>query len=438
MKLRNGMNLLNSSKAIPVNFRWYLIAILPGCWAIFGSRWGSYLPREPIFLSDILILLLLVATLFSRIKVIRKSKFTIYVVYLFLLLSKLIFSNWDYPLTLLRDFIPYFYIAMAPLVAWRIIPSNVVISQKIGRFLEYCIVAHAAWCLFSFYLPNFVTILPQISSSQQIHVFSIRPDFDAAMVSVFIAMVVLKRISVINLSVQRIFAVLGSSYILLQDNRASFISFSILMLISIRYRLSRLDNVLKRASVRILVLSCVCLALIGISQLTIGQKFIGTTQLISKESSSMVGAGTASARLAAWTQVMNYLDSSPQRVFFGVGFGPDYLQDSGALRALVNSEVGSRTMPRQPHNYWLNTYARLGILGLGILGLIFAQCLRLAIRILRKPTDYGVEMLISSLIFIALIPVASLGVVLESPFGAIAMTLALGFMLVERERRVQR
>lgn len=434
MKSKNGTNLINSHQVNPVNFRWYLIAILPGSWAIFGSRWGSYLPREPIFLSDLLILLLILGTLFSKIKIVRKSRFTIYGIYFFLLLLKLLFSDWDNPLTLLRDFMPYFYIAMIPLVTWRIIPSNAAINKKMGRFLEYCIVAHVVWCLFSFYFPNLVMNFPEISYSQKIRVFSIRPDFDAAMVSVFIALVVFKRISVINLSVQKVFVILGTTYILLQENRASFISFSILILISIRYRLGQMDNLAKRISVRIVVLCCVGLSLVGISQLTIGQKFIGTSQLITTDSLSMEGAGTASARLAAWTQVTSYLNSSPKRFFFGVGFGSDYLQESGALRALVNSEAGSRTTPRQPHNYWLNTYARMGIFGLGILGVIFVQGLRMVITILRKPANYEINMLISSLIFIALIPIASLGVVLESPFGAITMTLALGLILVERER----
>jgi hypothetical protein len=38
----------------------------------------------------------------------------------------------------------------------------------------------------------------------------------------------------------------------------------------------------------------------------------------------------------------------------------------------------------------------------------------------------------ASLIFVSLIPVATFGVVLESPFGALALAMSNGFLLSER------
>jgi hypothetical protein len=298
--------------------------------------------------------------------------------------------------------------------------------------MEWCIVGHTLWTVISFYYPELIERLPLTNVTQEVHVFTIRADFDAAIMSVFIAMVIFGRINVINRRTQVFLVIFGSGFVLLQGNRASFISFSLLIFIALKFKFSVVVNYYAKGVLRILILFFAFLGILGISQLTIGEKFIGVTASLSNHQSELAGAGTASARIAAWTQVAQYINSSPARVWFGVGFGSDYMQDSGALRALVNAEQGARTLPRQPHNYWLNTYARLGIIGTGILLILLSQVLMIAAKILRRPNDFGNEQLMASLIFVSLIPVATFGVVLESPFGALALAMSNGFLLSER------
>jgi len=432
------MRLLNRNHIRRQNFSWYLIAILPGCWSIFGSRWGSYLPREPFFFNDLFISILVLSFVLSREKVIRKRKFTSFLIFFLYLVIKILFSSWDNVLLVLRDSIPYIYLVTAPLIAIRILTANARIVRQLGKFMEWCIVGHAAWTIFSYYFPGLIKGLPVVSNSQELHIFSIRADFDAAIMSVLIAMVIMGQISVIPIRLKIPLALLGSSYILLQGNRASFISFSILIFISLKYRLKKIKVFYAKAVATLIIVLLVSLGIVGISQLAIGERFVGATRGFSQGATEIAGSGTASARISAWNQVAQYVNSSPARIGFGIGFGTDYMQQSGALRALVNADQGSRTLPRQPHNYWLNTYARIGLLGMGILLILLTQTLKIVAKVLREPTRYGVETLMSSLIFAALIPVATFGVVLESPFGALSLAMAIAFMLAEREKAVQR
>lgn len=408
---------------------WYVIGIFPGIWAIIGSRWGSYLPREPFFLSDFLILVLILSTATSARERNRKKSFSLYSVFAWFLLLQLTLSNWTEPLIVLRDFIPYFYILISPLITLRMLNAPDKIMHKICLILEWSLTFHAVWTLISFFFPSFISALPVTSASQNINLFSIRPDFDALLISVFIALVILKKIHVIGSRMKYLIAFFGFIFIAMQNNRASFISLTFLVLLSIRIRLSQQARADRRLIFRIFILSLAAILVFVISQISIGHKFLGTFKFYSQESAYMTGAGTASARLEAWKMVIRYTNSSERNILLGVGFGTDYLQDSGALRALVNSTEGSRTKPRQPHNYWLNSYARMGIIGTSIICLIFYRGIRIAFKTLNNLSAHLDVNVMASLIIIGLIPIASLGVVLESPFGALAASLSLGILL---------
>jgi len=428
------MNLIESRRATNQNRGWYFVAILPGAWAIFGSRWGSYLPKEPFFFSDLLICLLVASTILSNVLVKRRNKFNLYLFFSFYLVFELLMSDWVQPITSLRDFLPYFYLTVAPLMAIRFISAGDAMLARFGILLQVCIVLHTFWCVASFFIPQITLSLPIVSAAQSLHIFSIRPDFDAVITSVFIAMVILNRINIIPRKIQYLLVLVGSAYIILQNNRASFISFVLLILLASRSRIKLVENIDLKGLLKIAGFSMATISIVIISQLSIGQKFIGTINADSTNASAQAGAGTASARLSAWKLVFDFIDAKPQRLAFGTGFGNDYLQDSGALRALVNSEEGSRTSPRHPHNYWINSYARLGLVGIATLFLLFSQGLRRSFRVFKNHSSYGDATLISALIFISIIPVASLGVVLESPFGAISMSMSLAFMLAVAEK----
>jgi len=83
---------------------------------------------------------------------------------------------------------------------------------------------------------------------------------------------------------------------------------------------------------------------------------------------------------------------------------------------------------RSPHNYLLNTWARLGLVGLVLILGILLTGLRLA-RLVAMHAPRVRDDDVFAMFLVASIPVAALlGVVLESPFGALPYFWALGHL----------
>ena len=131
--------------------------------------------------------------------------------------------------------------------------------------------------------------------------------------------------------------------------------------------------------------------------------------------------GTVQVREYAWTGVTEYILADARRTAVGVGFGPDFIQDSGTAYSLEGSEY---TDVRSPHNYVFGTLARLGVAGaLLVLLLIGAG----AVLSVRRLADSGDAVTVLAALLVLGLPVtALLGVVLESPFGAIPYFWAIG------------
>jgi O-antigen ligase len=139
--------------------------------------------------------------------------------------------------------------------------------------------------------------------------------------------------------------------------------------------------------------------------------------------------GTANARLNAWKALVGYLEIDPAREVRGVGFGPDFLQESGASVLLLGTAAAAEQEDvRSPHNYLLNTWARLGLVGLVlVLGLLLAG-LRLAIMITKRVSHLRDDDIMAMLLLASIPVVAVVGVVLESPFGALPYFWAIGHL----------
>jgi O-antigen ligase len=140
--------------------------------------------------------------------------------------------------------------------------------------------------------------------------------------------------------------------------------------------------------------------------------------------------GTAHARLEAWRATISYTNATTPRRLFGVGFGPNFLHSSGAdelLSGRSDSGVPLYTGVRAPHNFLLNTYARMGLSGLAVVVAALISVLVAAVRLMRRsPPEFDVFVVA---VFVAVLVVAMFGVILESPFGAIPAFWAAGWIL---------
>ncbi len=155
-------------------------------------------------------------------------------------------------------------------------------------------------------------------------------------------------------------------------------------------------------------------------------------------------SGTIEWRLIWWQALVDEALADPTILAIGRGYGPD-LRDAlaGRARGSVNwnqgSEVGRPV--RSPHNIAMTILARSGLLGLAlwllVLGTSFSSIVRATLAS-RRRGDRDNELMgvwLASYLA-AMLLIASLGVVLESPFGAAPFFWLLGLALAwAAERR---
>lgn len=333
----------------------------------------------------------------------------------------------------IRDLAPYAYYAyLFPLRKLWVI-SNLNQKRKIEKWLLRSLIFHFVWMAAVSLFPSILNYLPYINENQGIKIFTIRPDFDAVLLAVTAYLAAVKKIAKGNL--MSIFLVLVCSILIIsQGNRSSSISFALICAIFIATKISKSNTAENSILILILFSIIISILIIIVSDTKVGKKFVGTATVFSAQNGNVTnvdGFGTANARIKSWQLVLNYVNSEPKKIVFGVGFGPDFMTESGALRALVASETGSRALPRQPHNYALNTYARLGIIGFALYLYVCLSLLKCSFNNLGKK-EVDLEY-ICILLFITLVPISLLGVVLESPFGAISLVFSISVILEKLE-----
>jgi O-antigen ligase len=109
----------------------------------------------------------------------------------------------------------------------------------------------------------------------------------------------------------------------------------------------------------------------------------------------------------------------------GSGFGNDFLEESGTKAFLEGTTYNN---VRSPHNWFVGIYARMGVIGLGLIAAVVVQ---LVFIMWRNRVRIGSDPLLSmcALIILSILPVATLGVVLEAPFGAVPFFWAAGILM---------
>jgi hypothetical protein len=177
-----------------------------------------------------------------------------------------------------------------------------------------------------------------------------------------------------------------------------------------------------------------CLLLAGalLPHTTPGSKLLSSFGLTPVDSQNdEIGLGTKAGRDLAWRLVEEYVARTDQ-VTFGVGFGQDYLFASGARRPLGNSGL-----LRQPHSFIVGTYARLGLVGLGLLALVLLGATVAGVR-LRRLAGSDDLLLLAVVVPVAFAVSGAVGVQIESPFGAVPFYWFLGILLARgRADRLQ-
>ena len=417
---------------------WVPVSLVLTLYLLVTSRWGSYLtvPGAPIYAGDILVVLATVqATVGLRVRLATLSALVRAPLALHLVVSLLVYAvlrlgaGLDFSLVALRDFAPYGY-AVVALLAF-------LLPVREGRWrpiIYAALVAHLLWVAALPLFPGFPWQLPVLGSDATL--FVARPDFDTTVLGLGAAFAI--RDLLRHLGPRRraetaalvIFAVGSGFGMVNMGTRAGLLAGLLAIVVIVVSCLvpkssrgegqGRSDRPrLRPVRVAALLVGCAIAAAV-LAYTPTGSRLIDG---ISDASSGAYG--TVTVRKTVWDQVADYVLRDAGRTAVGVGFGRNFIAESGSQLALEGTVYKN---VRSPHNYVLGTLARLGVAGALMVSMVIGLGWWMGVSQLRG--EAGPVGVLAALLALALPVIALLGVVLESPFGAIPYFWALGQLAV--------
>jgi len=415
---------------------------------LFGGRWANYIGVYPIFLSDVLFGLAIVNYLLSRQISTSAARhrprtspiYGLMAASLLWTVLRFLFGR-DFGVTAFRDLFPYLYIS-GGILAWHAVQtcSRKALANT-TRIIYWAIGLHAAWHVsVILFVPGLPGALPLVSATQALHIFQPRADFDGAITGVACGLLLRSLLlSGSRIVPKAIGLILCWLAIGAGSSRAGLLSALLVSaLIAIAY-LSMSSNTdhgtrRKQQGLVLVIPVVICLALIILPSTTAGSRLLGGFSSSQEGSLAEGAAGTQAARSAAWGALLEWILQDSQRALVGVGFGPNFMIDSGASQLLISTMNEGADLPRSPHMYWLGTWARLGLIGLMPVALATIGATMCAWRakhwIITSPLAF-----VATVVPISLIIPATLGVILESPFGAVPFWWCVGALFGLSQRR---
>jgi len=322
-----------------------------------------------------------------------------------------------FDVTALRDLAPYVYVIAALGACWQ-----VASYRRTRVVLEVALVLHLLWLWVALLAPDWAASLPLLGG--KVRLLELRHDFDGAVLAVLTCLAALRAAQRELDKAVRVGAVavaVSATYTILQlGTRAGLLALLVVVGVVV---LSRVHLLRRMGRTRLLTVAALALVITGF---TIPHTYL-FDRLTGDPTNSDSGSGTVIAREEAWSLVLEDATKDPTRFIFGSGFGPDFLDRSGAaiwFEGPVDKGV------RAPHNFVLNTLARLGLVGAALLGWVAATVARAAFRRRSGPDPDQARFDEVLVLLLCALTVASLvGVILESPFGAVPFWWAAGLLL---------
>jgi hypothetical protein len=393
------------------------------------SKWGSYLPTgHPPYITDIVLGgLVLQAALGGRAGTrgpVRDGTWMRPALVALIFWVLLEFVTGSFSQDALRDGAPYLYGVAAFLVTAP--PARA--QLKMQRAVDALLVFHGVWITVALLAPSVFLAIPTMG---QIHPFQPRNDFDGTVCAIFAALALHRALSGRRVARNVVYVGWSTVLTLALRERAALLALGALLvvvaLLAVQRRRSRWAG---RAKALVpLAIMCLPLLYLGVSHTFGYQRFVsglqGYVPFVSAGPNVGGAVNTTHARAQAWNAVVNYLEPSARREWLGVGFGPDFMHASGADVLLLG---GPNPDVRSPHNYFLGTWARTGLVGLCLDALVIVGGLHLAISLRRRAPELSDVDILAIMAAVALPVAASVGVILESPFGALPYFWALGHM----------
>jgi hypothetical protein len=396
------------------------------------SRWGAHLGIPPLYMGDLLLAAAITHSIASRMFIGPRDKTGVaeqshpgLVVGAFLAWASLRFAfGGDYGFSALRDFAPYGYAVVALFSSNAYSRSTITDRNRSVRIIELALVGHLLWATPAQLLGGGKSPF----TGGDLELFVIRSDADGTVLAITACLFLMRYLRQGGLwRLVAVFLSLGGMFSM--ASRAPVLAAIAGLALTLWYYVIS-DSPYANRGRHIAMVGMVPVMLIvlffALPQTPAGSKLLASIGIVQADSTTQqTGLGTQRARSAAWERLLAYTRQDAVRETVGVGFGPHFMIESGASVALVSNDDPA---VRSPHNYLLGTFARLGLIGLTLFVLICSQIL---VGVWRVQQFAAVD----DLVFLAAIvpPMilieATVGVVLEAPFGAIPFFWFLGILL---------
>jgi hypothetical protein len=401
-------------------------AVMLGC-----GRWGAKLGVPPLYIGDLLLVVAICHIAASRFLIgtpaltgVARRAHPGFPVLLLLAwaLLRFLFGS-DYGLVALRDFVPYAYAGIALVSASTYARSHSADRSRTVRILEMALLWHLLWVVGSQLVNG---PIPPSDLGEGSRLFLVRGD-NGGVLGITVCLF-LNRYLRCGGPIRLLIVALALGSMLAMSSRAALLATVTGLVLTVACYFFTTDDV--RRGRKAAMLGAIPLALFLFVALLpntpAGSKLLVSVGVKQPQSSLDVsGLGTEQARSRAWERVISYMAQDLSREMLGMGFGPHYLIDSGASVALVH---GDDPLVRSPHNYFVNTYARLGLAGLMVLAFIIGQML-VGIWRVRRLIGSDDLLLLAAIIPPLLLVQGAVGATLEAPFGAIPFFWFLGVLL---------
>lgn len=403
-----------------------------------ATRWGSYLGFSPLFLTDVLLALGLLGWFVasqgraehleangdakSRPSALFIIFFAFVVIRALLALSAGFTEEW------LRDAAPFLYSFLAFVSAASVARAGEESRRRTMKFIWFALIFHLVWTAATTFSGFAGLSVPFAGGA----LFQIRPDIDVAISGVAAGLFMLRVLRSRKKIWPGLALVLTVATVLAQGTRAGLISFvlSIALAYVFFYATTGYQSK-KRVLAQLMVPAALVGLLLTVPQTEAGQRIIATIDSSQADTQGQLNAqGTERARSLVWRGVVDWTNEEPARQLFGSGFGNDFLTQSGTITFLEGDTYDG---VRSPHNWFVGAYARLGLLGSALAVLVVMQLLATIVRHVRRIAQEPI-LAAAALIVVAILPVATLGVVLEAPFGAVPFWWSAGVIYTLRTR----
>lgn len=402
------------------------------------SRWGTNIGYSPFFICDLMILGSLVGSLrLFRARELEglpsKTRGTIpslFVAFYLVFIARWLvsFISATPVIQILRDGMPYAYGILVFMVARSLSARDPSSRGATLKVLRWALTIHLLWvaAVLSLGLSKGLSGIPLL----QAPAFEVRPDIDAALIAVAAGL----NLRQLILGQRRMWNVAGIILAIVtvslgMSTRAGQLSLAAALIASFALTFPSVSNRRTRLLL-VLILPMIVIVALTLLPMTNGGQRLLATVLPSMDSTSVHiqnARGTEQARRLVWTGVINWVNEDPSRVLFGSGFGNNFLEQSGTAEYL---EGTTYTNVRSPHNWFVGTYARLGAPG-ALLALAWIGQLSWTIVRSRTKVSRDDLLVLSVLVFICILTIATLGVVLEAPFGAIPFFWCCGLLVTD-------